>query len=242
MIEPVRRPAIPDPRSVDTGAGPGPVAGRPDSTAGYERFTLEFFRRWSPYYDLLAGSIAWAYGRLVRSIDLRPGEAVLDVCMGTGQVGLRLARRARVIGIDLSPDMLGRALRRSRSRGGLDLHLVRGDARRLPFAAGTFAVVTLSFALHDMPRRVRSEVLSEVVRVGRRLLVILDYDLPRSSLARSLTGRLIGRYESPYFASFVRQGLADLLREEGLPVESIRRDPSRLFSVCRVPLDRPPIE
>jgi ubiquinone/menaquinone biosynthesis C-methylase UbiE len=204
--------------------------------AAYERFTLEFFRRWGPYYDLFAGSIAWAYSSLVRSLSIEPGMSILDICVGTGEVALRCASRgARVTGIDLSPDMLARARRKAGARG-LDVDLLRADARWLPFDTSAFEVVTISFALHDMPRKVRGEVLAEATRVGRSRLAILDYDLPRPSLARTVTHRLIDLFESPFFSGFVKQGLGELLREEGLPVASVRRDPSRLFSVYQVPL------
>ena len=236
MTEPVQRPPGSAERAATRPDFIGQVGDSPDPAAAYKRYTVEFFRRWSPFYDLFAGSIAWAYTSLVRTMSIQPGVSILDICVGTGEVALRCAALgARVTGVDLSPDMLARARRKARVQG-LDIDLVRADARHLPFAAAEFDVVTISFALHDMPRIVRGEVLAEAARVGRDRLAILDYDLPRPALVRAVARGLIDLFESPYFSGFVRHGLGALLREEGLPVASLRRDPSRLFSICSLSL------
>lgn len=180
----------------------------------YVEFTRSFFRHWVGAYDLFAASIAFAYRAAVRAIAPAAGQRLLDLCTGTGEVGLRCARRgARVIGVDLTPEMLHRAARKSR---GLPFAPCLMDARHLAFAPRVFDTVSLSFALHDMPPAVRLEVLAEARRVGRRRLVVVDYELPRSRWLRGGVAWLVGLFETPYFRSFVRQRPEELLAAAGL--------------------------
>jgi demethylmenaquinone methyltransferase/2-methoxy-6-polyprenyl-1,4-benzoquinol methylase len=180
----------------------------------YVEFTRRFFRRWVGAYDLFAASIAFAYRAAVRTIAPTAGQRVLDLCTGTGEVGTRCARRgARVTGVDLTLEMLDRAARKSR---GLPFEPCLMDARCLAFAPDTFDTVCLSFALHDMPSAVRLEVLAEARRVGRKRLVVVDYELPQSRWLRGLVAWLVGLFETPYFKSFVRQRPEELLAAAGL--------------------------
>lgn len=213
-----------------------PARDRRDTDAAYVRYTLDFFHRWLPYYDLFARSIFWAYGSLVRCVAPRSGMKILDLCTGTGEVSLRCARSgATVTAVDLSPDMLARARHKAKARR-LDLDLCRTDARRLPFPDRSFEVVTLSFALHDMPRRVQLAVLREAARLARHRLLVLDYDLPRSPILRRLARTGIGLFESPFFTRFVDEDTSSRIEAAGLPTPRVVRDPSHLFSIFEVDL------
>lgn len=108
-------------------------------------------------------------------LDLRPGEAVADICCGMGRHAIPLAERGlEVCGLDASEMMLEIARELAGDVG--DLHLVRGDASRLPFAAGSFdAMLNLfnSFG-YFLDERQDVAVLEETVRClkpgGRFLL------------------------------------------------------------------------
>ncbi|MCP3960665.1 MAG: class I SAM-dependent methyltransferase, partial [bacterium] len=126
-------------------------------TDAYIAYTHRFFTRWVPVYDLFARSIFYAYRAAVRSLEPRRGRSILDLCTGTGEIALRCARQgAEVTGIDVTPAMLARARRK---KGELAVRFQLMDARRLAFPDASFDRVVISFALHDMPRRVRLEVL-----------------------------------------------------------------------------------
>jgi ubiquinone/menaquinone biosynthesis C-methylase UbiE len=106
-----------------------------------------------------------AYAQALESW-LAPGSRVLEVGVGTGVVALGLRRRGHpVTGVDISAPMLARA--HTRLGGGV----VRGDALRLPFAAGSFPAVVAVWVLHAV--RDAAAVLDELGRVvvpGGRLL------------------------------------------------------------------------
>jgi demethylmenaquinone methyltransferase/2-methoxy-6-polyprenyl-1,4-benzoquinol methylase len=196
----------------------------------YVAFTRRFFGRWSPVYDLFAKPIGFAYSAAVREAGARPGRRILDLCTGTGAIAIRCGRRgARVTAVDLTPSMFTRAVRKAR---GLPVRFAGMDARRLAFPDAAFDAVLLSFALHDMPRRVRGEVLREAARVARDRLVVLDYDVPRRDPWRRFVLKGLGLFETPYLADFARQGGAvEAIAEAGLTVrETVRLMPG-LFAV-----------
>jgi hypothetical protein len=109
------------------------------------------------------------------------------------------------------------------------------DARRLSFPDAALDVTVLSFALHDMPRRVGVEVLREARRVTARRLVVLDYDLPASLTWRRLFTAGIALFETAYFPRFAAEGLAPLLAEAGLE-RVTRRRLGPVFSVSLIDL------
>jgi demethylmenaquinone methyltransferase/2-methoxy-6-polyprenyl-1,4-benzoquinol methylase len=124
-------------------------------------------------YDLTNDVLSLGQDRLwrravVRAVDARPGERVLDLAAGTGTSSEPFVRAgADVVPTDFSLGMLrvGKARRP-------DLALTAGDATRLPFADASFDVVTISFGLRnvvDTPAALRE--MLRVTRPGGRLLV-----------------------------------------------------------------------
>lgn len=203
-------------------------------TDAYITYTHRFFTRWVPIYDLFARSIFHAYRAAVRSVEPCPGRSVLDVCTGTGEIALRCARQgAEVTGIDVTPAMLAKARRK---QGDQPVRFQLMDARRLAFPDASFDRTVLSFALHDMPRRVRLEVLREAARVARERLVILDYDFPRRRPLGPLLVWLVDLFESAYFKGFARERTSSLLREAGLEAVCVER--ALFFSVRVVDLQK----
>ena len=160
---------------------------------------------------------------------------MLDICVGTGEIALRCAAQgATVTGIDITPEMLDKA-RRKAERRKLKVQLQQADARKLPFADHAFDVVTISFALHDMPRQVRVQVLAEAARVCASRIVVLDYDLPKVRWLFAFYYRVICLFESPYFRSFAREDPLQLFAAAGLPQPTVTRPFSGMFSVFSLP-------
>lgn len=195
----------------------------------YVSFTRRFFGRWSPLYDLFARPIGFAYEAAVEKAGASPGRSILDLCTGTGEIALRLARRgAAVTAVDLTPSMLLRAVEKSKK---LPIRFLAMDARRLAFPDAAFDAAVLSFALHDMPRRARTEVLREAARVARGSVVVLDYDVPRRGPGRKLVLGGLNLFETPYLAGFAKQGAAGAIAEAGLEVRETARPARGLFEV-----------
>ena len=144
------------------------------------------YRRFAPLYDLVFGaSLAPGRRAAVRALDCRPGDRVLEVCVGTGLSLPLYPREARITGIDVSREMLAKAAARVAARRLSQVEaLVQMDAGRLAFADGSFDKVALLFALSGLPDPVRA--VNEMRRVCRPggTIVIVQHFRSRSSLLR----------------------------------------------------------
>src|SRR5512137_1452930 len=111
----------------------------------------EVFDSVASKYDLMNDVMSAGMHRLwkaftVRQADVRPGMKVLDIAGGTGDLARAFAKRAGSTGQVVLTDINGAMLREGRDRlldRGLMLPLVQCDAEKLPFATGTFDVVTV---------------------------------------------------------------------------------------------------
>jgi ubiquinone/menaquinone biosynthesis C-methylase UbiE len=141
-------------------------------------------------WSRLARAYAWqlpleraALAAAIKLADPTADDALLDVGTGTGALLRELAkhpRRPRIaIGIDECRAMLERA--RALPAGW---SVQAADARRLPFADGTFSIVTAIYLLHVVDGTARRQIVSEarrVLRPGGRLVVVTP-TRPRTSL------------------------------------------------------------
>jgi ubiquinone/menaquinone biosynthesis C-methylase UbiE len=96
----------------------------------------------------------------------------LEVAIGTGLNLPRYPDGVRLIGLDLTPEMLALAATRARSLGRR-IRLMEGDAQDLPFADRSFDTVVCTYALCGVPDDARA--ISEMVRVlkaGGRLILV----------------------------------------------------------------------
>src|SRR5215218_580332 len=102
---------------------------------------------------------------LLERVSIEPGMEVLDIATGTGNVAIRAALLgARVTGLDLTPELFGRARERA-EEAGVEIDWVEGDAEDLPFEDGRFDRVLSTFGIQFAPRH---EVAArEAVRVTR---------------------------------------------------------------------------
>jgi demethylmenaquinone methyltransferase/2-methoxy-6-polyprenyl-1,4-benzoquinol methylase len=114
---------------------------------------------------------------------LKPGDSGLDVCCGTGDLALDLARRVgprgSVVGCDFSEPMLEIARRKAGERGMSQLRFEWADALELPYDDASFDAVTVGFGVRNLSSLERGlEEMTRVLRPGGRL-VILEITQPR---------------------------------------------------------------
>jgi ubiquinone/menaquinone biosynthesis C-methylase UbiE len=117
-------------------------------------------------YHRFATETVWEVGPvLVGACGISPGQRVLDVAAGTGNVAIRAAEAgAEVVASDLTPENFEAGRREARERG-VELEWVEADAEALPFGDGEFDVVTSSFGAMFAPDQ--QAVADELVRVCR---------------------------------------------------------------------------
>lgn len=127
------------------------------------------FTEVAPHYDRLndvisLGTQRWWRKRLFANLTISPRANALDVCCGTGDLAIELAKRipdGRVTGLDFNQAMLDLAQEKTKMIG--NLFLIKGDAMQLPFADNKFDVVTIGFGLRNVPDA--NQALREIYRV-----------------------------------------------------------------------------
>mgnify|MGYP000150301900 CR=1 FL=1 len=119
----------------------------------------------------------------------RPGQHLLDVAGGTGDISFRFLKRAghgHATVLDLTEPMLVEGRKRAEAEQlGDSLDWITGDAMALPFADNTFDVYTISFGIRNVTRP--EQALAEAFRVlkpGGRLMVLEFSQLPNEGLQR----------------------------------------------------------
>ena len=151
--------------------------------------------RWAPYYDLAVNLTTLGHARLLRKLTvdnalIKPGDSVLDVGCGTGEVTILAKMRAKngkVYGIDPAPEMITVA-RKKAARKKLDIDFRIGVIESLPFADSSLDVVTSSLMMHHLPEDLKVRGLAEIYRIlkpGGRLL-IADFMRPTGSFINHL--------------------------------------------------------
>jgi len=129
----------------------------------------------------LGQDISWRR-TLARSLQVSRGGIVLDLATGTAELAMEICIRnpgVRVAGLDFSPRMLAIGRRKVRTKGlSRRIDLTLGDARRLPFRAGSFDGATMAFGIRNI--RERKDVLGEIRRVLKEgaQLWIMEFDCP----------------------------------------------------------------
>ena len=117
----------------------------------------------------------------------RPGQKLLDVAGGTGDISFRFLKRAgnaHATVLDLTESMLIEGRKRAEAEDRADsLDWLVGDAMALPFADNSFDVYTISFGIRNVTRP--QEALNEAYRVlrpGGRLMVLEFSHIPNQGM------------------------------------------------------------
>ena len=148
-------------------------------------------RRYDLLNDLQSFGLHRRWKKLL--VDLaapKPGERVLDLCCGTGDISLRFAERgASVTGLDFSQPMLIVADSRRTENHKTEIRnpfFIQGDAMQLPFPDDSFDIVSVGYGLRNLANWERGlEEMLRVAKPGARVLV-LDFGKPTNLLWRQI--------------------------------------------------------
>ena len=184
----------------------------------YYGYAKRWFGREAPIYWIFDRLVAGVRHTVVEVTDVSPCSKILDVATGTGEQAFAFAQRGHeVVGIDLSEDML-RIAREHNKYSGVTFDV--GDAAHMPYEDDHFDISCISFALHDMPRSIRENVVKEMARVTKAngIIVIVDYAVPAKNLLYSLFHCIARLGETKYFPEFVQSGLTEVLKTAGIRI------------------------
>ena len=147
----------------------------------------------APKYDVMNDLMSLGLHRLWKAYAVgvarvRPGDVVLDLAGGTGDLARAFAAPAGARGLVVHSDINESMLRQGRDRlldEGIVLPTLLCDAESLPFASGSFDLVSVAFGLRNMTHK--DKALAEMARVlkpGGRLLV-LEFSKVAAPLAKA---------------------------------------------------------
>jgi ubiquinone/menaquinone biosynthesis methyltransferase len=205
-----------------------------------QRFVRTLFSTIADRYDLITVLLSFGRDRawkrrLVKEAQIRPGEHVVDLACGTGDIAFAASPLAgRVTGLDVTFRMTQLArVKAARHRLAVPVTFAVADMMTLPLGAATVDVVTTGYGLRNVPRL--PDAVAEIARVlkpGGRL-ASLDFNRPKYAVVRwpylaylTVVGSVLGLvlHRDPdtyrYIPESVRRypgadGIADLLRAHG---------------------------
>jgi arsenite methyltransferase len=181
-------------------------------------------------------------GAPISLLDLKPGETVLDLGSGAGIDAFLAAEQVgpegRVIGVDMTPQMLERARRNAARAGHDNVEFREGRLESLPVEDGSVDAVTSNCVINLVPDK--ATVFAEVARVlrpGGRMVVsdiVLDAPLPevvRADIA-AWVGCISGAMRKEEYVALVEEsglGQVEVLRDSdyGASMEAVAPDQVR---------------
>jgi demethylmenaquinone methyltransferase / 2-methoxy-6-polyprenyl-1,4-benzoquinol methylase len=170
----------------------------------------------APRYDLMNDLMSAGLHRVwkafaVELARVRPGQRVLDLASGTGDVAHKFHRAAGPAGEVWLTDINASMLRLGRDRmldGGIILPAAQCDAEKLPFPGNHFDVVSVAFGLRNMTHK--EQALAEMFRVLRAggRVIVLEFSKIWAPLRRAydaysfnvlpLLGKFVAKDEASY--------------------------------------------
>ena len=191
----------------------------------------EIFQSVASQYDLMNDLMSLGLHRLWKKFalelaQLRPGDKVLDVAGGTGDLAKafikRVGTRGKVTLLDINAAMLKIGRDRLIDAGLIDIPAIQANAECLPFAEDSFDCLSIAFGLRNVTNKTNAlKSMYRVLKPGGRLLV-LEFSKPALGFLQSLYDR--------YSFEFLPKLGAWIVNDEAsyrYLVESIRRHPDQ---------------
>lgn len=190
------------------------------------------YRRYARVYDAVFGRIL-QQGRheAVKAANTRPGQRILEIGVGTGLSLAAYRKDARVVGIDISPEMLDKARLRTRRLGLRQVEaLLEMDAEAIDFPDRSFDAVVALYAVTVVPNL--AKVAAELRRVcaSGGTIVVVSHFASDQPLLRKVESVFAALSNQVGFRSDL--GLRQLTDAMGLAPAGIR--PANLFGYWKL--------
>jgi len=183
------------------------------------REVIAHFDRVAPKYDLMNSLLSFGIQHVwkrnaIRMLELKPGENVLDICGGTGDLSILAARKVgafgRVIIYDINRAMMNVGVLKVRRSGVEDrIHCTQGDAENISFADNQFDATMVGFGIRNLTRLKKGlNEMHRVLKPGGRIMC-LEFSKPANPAFRRLydfysfnimplLGEIVVRSSQPY--------------------------------------------
>ena len=149
-------------------------------------------------------------------------EKILDVCTGTATNAITIAKEktnAKIIGIDLSKDMLKVAQNKIRKNGLKNIRLYQMDATHLKFKSNCFDKILISLVLHELDEELAGKIITEATRVLKDSgeMIITEWE-PSKQLFKRLLFAPIHYLEPKTYRKFIKMDLHSYFQKYGLNI------------------------
>lgn len=182
-----------------------------------------FYRVMSGFYDLLDVIYFRKYESSPRKVvfdAIDENDKVLDLCTGTATNALAIAKKypnTRVVGVDLSKDMLAIAKSKARKEKLGNVRLYNMDATSMKFKDGSFDKVLLSLVLHETNKDLAAKIVNEAIRVMKPEgeLIVTEWER-QDKLIKKIIFFPIEVLEPKPYKTFVKKNHKKYFEEFGL--------------------------
>lgn len=146
---------------------------------------------------------------------------MLDIACGTSRIIKQINNthpNLNITGIDISPFYVDFSNKNLQNE---NINFIQANAESLPFENESFDIITCVYLFHELPRSVRSKVLSEMYRVLKKggLLVIEDsIQINDSNEIKNVIYRFCKEFHEPYYKDYVQNPIEDFIKDAGFNI------------------------
>ncbi len=166
-------------------------------------------------------------------------DMILDICTGTASNAISIANRkkdTRIIGIDISKEMLQIAEKKIKKQGLNNIKLFKMNATQTSFKDNTFNVIVISLVLHELPEELANNMLLEAKRILKPdgKLLVLEWEEPQSILKKILFYP-IRKLEPKGFEQFLRLDMNSYFERVGFIISEMKHcDYTKVLNLKKV--------
>ena len=196
-----------------------------------------FYKAMSGFYDLLDVIYFRNYDTSPRKVvfeAIYDGDKVLDLCTGTATNAVAIAKQnpgVKMVGVDLSRDMLHIAKSKVKKEGLSNVKLHRMDATNLKYKDGTFDKILISLVLHEVDEELAARLIKEAKRVLKPdgEIIVTEWERTKDPFKKILFFPIDILEPFPY-KTFVKKNLRVYFEKYGLKTVEIKHcDYSRVL-------------